>query len=213
MYPKRCAGCGRRGDWVCAGCDAAFIRFAPPWCLVCGVPVSFPCHCHSLPEGVSSIRSAGSFDGWLRGAITQCKYHGEWGRIEDLATMLAEVASDLRPIDALVPVPLHSSRLRHRGFNQSHLLTIHAAKILNVQVAPVLVRTRRTEAQVRLGAAQRLRNIQGAIQVLPGSLVLGKNLIVVDDVVTTGSTLAACAATLVRAGADTVHALTVAREM
>ncbi|MBA2598773.1 MAG: ComF family protein [Chloroflexia bacterium] len=82
-----------------------------------------------------------------------------------------------------------------------------------MQVAPVLVRTRRTEAQVRLGAAQRLRNIQGAIQVLPGSLVLGKNLIVVDDVVTTGSTLAAGAATLVRAGADTVHALTVAREM
>ncbi len=213
VYPKRCAGCARRGSWLCDECDADFELFAPPWCQTCGVPLRFQCRCQSIPEGIECVRSVGPFEGWLRGAIVQCKYHGEWGRTEHLAGLLAAVADDLRPFDALVPVPLHSSRLRHRGFNQSSLLALHAAKFLDVPVEDVLVRTRRTHAQVRLGAAERLTNVRGAIQVQPEFETMGRTFMVIDDVVTTGSTLGACAQALIEAGAASVKALTVTREM
>ncbi len=213
VYPKRCAGCGRRGSWLCEACDAGIDHFVPPWCAICGVPVHLQCRCASLPDGVEQMRSAGPYEGWFRGAVVQCKYHGEWGRAEHLAEMLAKVADDLRPFDALVPVPLHPSRFRQRGFNQAQLLAQHAAKVLAVLIDDVLMRTRRTDPQVHLGATQRFINVQGAIQVKPGSLVSGRSLVLVDDVVTTGSTLAACATALVEAGACCVKAATVTREM
>jgi ComF family protein len=159
------------------------------------------------------VRSVGPFDGWLRGAVTLCKYHGEWGRAEPLAERLARAVDDLRPFDALVPVPLHESRLRHRGFNQSFLLAQHAAQILRVPVADILWRTRRTDAQVQLGAAQRSTNVKGAISVKPASHVDGRTYVLIDDVITTGSTLAASAEALILAGAVSVKAATVAREL
>jgi predicted amidophosphoribosyltransferase len=82
-----------------------------------------------------------------------------------------------------------------------------------VPVADILTRTRRTDAQVHLGAAQRYANVKGAISVKQGSDTIGKTFVLIDDVVTTGSTLAACAEALVRAGAASVKAATVAREL
>ena len=213
VYPKRCAGCAQRGTWLCDTCDSALDRFVPPWCTSCGVPQHVPCECAAMPEGVDRLRSGGPFDGWLSGAVSQCKYHGEWGRAEHLAELLAGAAADLQPFAALVPVPLHPTRLRQRGFNQSQLLAEYAARMLGVPVEPLLRRIRRTDAQVHLGAAQRHLNVHGAMQVQPGSAVLGKSFVIVDDVVTTGSTLAACAAALRDAGAVSVQGLTVAREL
>ncbi|MBA3449692.1 MAG: ComF family protein [Chloroflexia bacterium] len=103
--------------------------------------------------------------------------------------------------------------MRHRGFNQSSLIAQHVGRILNVPVDSILIRTRRTEAQVRLGAAERYTNVRGAIETQPNSAVVGRSFVLVDDVVTTGSTLSACASALVQAGALSVKALTVAREM
>jgi ComF family protein len=127
--------------------------------------------------------------------------------------MVADVCETLRPFDALVPVPLHPSRLRQRGFNQSLLLARRAADSLHAPVEEPLLRTRRTDSQVRLSAEERLHNVMGAMAVNPGSRISGRTFVLVDDVVTTGSTLAACAAVLSREGAQSVKAATFCREL
>jgi ComF family protein len=149
----------------------------------------------------------------LRGAVIQGKYHGEWARIAELGPLLAEYCATLGPFDALVPVPLHASRLRRRGFNQSLLLAQSAAAVLGAPVEEALIRTRRTDAQARLNAEGRRANVRDAMAVAPGSGVSGRAFVVIDDVVTTGSTLAACAVALRRAGAVSVKAATFCREV
>ena len=213
VYPKSCAGCGRRGQWLCESCERETQPFAPPWCDSCGVPNRVGCKCHSNTENLAHIRSVGPFEGWLRGAVIQCKYHGEWARISDLATLLAEVCQTLPEFDAIVPVPLHPVRLRQRGFNQSLLLARGAARTLHAPVEEAVFRTRRTDAQARLSADERLRNVMGAMAVKPGSRIGGRSFLLIDDVITTGSTLAACAHALTQAGARSVMAGTVCREL
>jgi ComF family protein len=214
VYPKRCAGCGRRGTWLCARCEDAIELFTPPWCTRCGVPLDrYECRCADLAASLQRVRSIGPYEGWLRGAVVQCKYHGEWARTAQLGRLLATVIADLLPCDALVPVPLHPTRMRQRGFNQSLLLAQHAGQALSVPVADHLFRSRRTEAQVHLAAAERARNVHGAFSVKPGPSLDGASFILIDDVFTTGATLAACADVLLAAGARWVAAGTVAREM
>jgi competence protein ComFC len=214
VYPKRCAGCTRRGTWLCDDCSIAFPRFSTPWCDRCGVPATYSrCKCPSTPAKLEQVRSVGPFDGWLRGAVVQFKYHGEWARAAHLAEPLATTIIHLQRVDALIPVPLHPTRLRQRGFNQSLLLAQQAGGLLGVEVREALIRTRRTDAQVNLGAEQRMANVAGAFAVRPDILVAGRSVVLVDDVVTTGSTLSACAAALIGAGAASVKAASLAREM
>lgn len=119
----------------------------------------------------------------------------------------------MHPIDALVPVPLHPARLRQRGFNQSLLLARRAAEVLNVPVEEHLLRTRRTGAQVHLTADERVTNVMGAMALRPGSSIAGRTFVLIDDVITTGSTLGACAAVLSQGGAQQVKAATICREL
>ena len=213
IYPRRCAGCGRRGRWVCEACDAALPRFAAPWCDRCGVPESVgPCRCAALPSAIDAARAAAPFEGWLREAIIGFKYGEEWSRAEHLATVLLPVLEECGGFDAVVPVPLHHSRLRQRGYNQSALLAHHVGEALGIPVRELLVRQRATPRQVGLDAAQRVANVAGAFAVPYDADVEGWRLVLIDDVVTTGSTLAACAAALRRGGADEVWAATLARE-
>ena len=159
------------------------------------------------------MRSVGPFDGWLRGAVTHFKYHGEWARAEHLGGPLAVVIADLQPFDMLVPVPLHTARLRQRGFNQSLLIAQQAAVHLEVEVQDALVRTRRTDAQVTLGSEQRVANVAGAFAARGNTKLTGLSVVLVDDVITTGSTLSACAESLRKAGASCVKAASITREM
>jgi len=214
VYPKRCAGCTRRGTWLCEDCRKALTLFSLPWCDRCGVPGTYlRCKCHSTPRNLDQVRSVGPFDGWLRGAVVQFKYHGEWARTAQLAPLLASTIVHLQPIDALIPVPLHPTRLRQRGFNQSLLLAQHAGELLNIEVKEPLIRTRRTDAQVNLGAQQRQANVAGAFTAQPDIAVAGLSIVLIDDVVTTGSTLSACAEALTVAGAASIKAASLAREM
>lgn len=155
----------------------------------------------------------GPFAGWLRGAVIQCKYHGEWARVSQLAALLGEVCQTLGPCDALVPVPLHSSRVRQRGFNQSLLLARGVADLHHIPVEACLVRTRRTDSQAQLTAEERRRNVTGAMALAPEGTITDRRFVLIDDVITTGSTLAACAAVLEQAGARSVKAATICREL
>jgi ComF family protein len=110
-------------------------------------------------------------------------------------------------------VPLHPSRRKQRGFNQTEKLAEALARELLVSVVFALQRTRKTTPQVRLDAEERQANVLGAFALAPGSRVNGMRLLLVDDVITTGATLGACAEVLHAAGASSVSVVTVAREM
>ena len=214
VYPRRCAGCGARGGWLCRRCEAEVPRFSPPLCAACGIPdVLGICRCDELPPEIVRVRSIGAYGGWLRGAVVQVKYHGEWARASHLAPYLAHACADLLPVDAVVPVPLHPSRRKQRGFNQTEKLAGELSRSIAAPVSLLLQRTRRTTPQVWLDAGKRQANVDGAFALAPGGDVAGLRLLLVDDVITTGATLGACARVLHAAGATSVCVVTVAREL
>jgi ComF family protein len=147
----------------------------------------------------------------LARSIQHLKYHGARG----LAAPLAELLSVQYPFGGdvlVVPVPLHVSRLRARGYNQALLLARGLARRRRLPLAPrLLERIRATAEHAALGAAARHANVRGAFRVRPGCTVTGETVVLVDDVFTTGATAGACAEALRAAGAHTVHVYTVGR--
>jgi len=206
FYPPCCGGCGRAGlGWWCAECDARTL-----WLEGEAVTTSQP-----LSNGHPDLQviSAARFNTPLREAIHRFKYEGQ-PQLAGVfgARMGALWAHHGRPVDAIVPVPLHASRLRERGFNQSALLAkeVGARNALPVQ-AQALCRVRATQQQAQLDDPDARRaNVQGAFAAAQ-AVVSGKAILLVDDVFTTGATLAACATVLYQAGASEVIALTLAR--
>jgi ComF family protein len=200
-------------------------RIDPPWCEVCGVPFPTfaPAASHAIAAGQCGLcttrrpaftyaRSAGLYEGTLREAVHAFKFAGKTA----LARVLTELAIEqcgeaLRVLpDVVVPVPLHRSRQRERGFNQSALLAAGIARRLAVPCSgPLLRRRRPTRAQSDLSAGERRANVRGAFVASGG--VAGRHVLVVDDVLTTGATVSECAHALLGAGAVTVGVLTVAR--
>jgi ComF family protein len=155
------------------------------------------------------------FAGVVRSALHALKYAGE----QRLAVPLGEaLAARWRRAGAMgslvVPVPVHASRRRERGYDQAELLARVAADRLGLPMNAALERTRATTPQYRLDRQRRAVNVADAFEVRPGaaSAVADQTVVLVDDVVTTGATLSASAAALLRAGAVAVAAVTVARE-
>jgi ComF family protein len=163
--------------------------------------------------------SYGEYKDSLRGLIHLLKYEAVSSADAPLGRMLAEAISELLPACAddnvlLVPVPLHRVRRRSRGFNQAELIARAALKRLPPQMefaSAVLIRQRETVSQVGLSREERIENMRGAFRVGDAGRVQGRNVIVVDDVMTTGTTLSECARVLKKAGAAKVWAATVAR--
>ena len=147
----------------------------------------------------------------LAAAVQRLKYHGRRTLAGALGALLAE-RYPFAPDALLVPVPLHRARLGVRGFNQALLLARALGRRRGLPVAPrLLVRTRATEAQARLPAAERRRNLDGAFAVRAPHLCRARSIVLIDDVLTTGATADACARALLDAGAARVHVYTVGR--
>ena len=211
IWPPTCVVCGERGAWVCAVCRAVLPLAGPGNCARCGGPV---CACTDLPNELIALRSVGPHAGWLQDTVHAIKYQGERARIASLIDPMAACLADLLRYEAealIVPVPLHPRRERQRGFNQSALLARAAAQRLGVVAMPeALVRRRQTRQQAQLTAEERRANVALAFQA-DASLVTARPVILIDDVFTTGSTLAACAGALHDAGSAGVVAVTVTR--
>lgn len=214
VFPPRCASCRRRGVWVCADCLPTTALFVSPLCDRCGIPFGLArCRCAEIAPELSVHRSVGEYGGWLRAAIIAYKYGDERARDVHLGGLLASIVPNVGAIDALVPVPLHRKRLRERGFNQAELLARQVGVRTGIPVLRALERTRATPHQVGLSGIDRMANVDDAFGPVKGVEVIGLRLALIDDVCTTGSTLGACAKSLIRSGATEVVSLTVAREL
>lgn len=200
VYPTRCIGCGRlQGSLFCSYCVADIY---PP-------DLSIPI------EGLDDYVSVGAHRTQLRDAIHALKYENLPQISDDLGFLLADaVLQNNWQYDTLIPVPLHQDRLQKRGYNQANELAQVAAIHLECDNLPdALHRLTATAPQVGKNLQERQQNVNEAFAVSPAyaSYLMGKTVILVDDVCTTGATLVACATSLRRVGVKTVYAATISR--
>ena len=226
LLAPACASCDGALDHpldgpVCATCWQHVPRLTPPWCVRCGdaLPSSnagpWCVRCRRRQSAVTIARSAGRYDDSLRRIIHAFKYGKRRVLAPQLAALMREAGADvLAGADAVVPVPLHPWRAMRRGFNQADDL----ARGLGMPVWRVLRRCRHGPPQAGLPAAQRHANVRAAyaLSLSPPWPTARRRLrnravVLVDDVMTTGATLEACARVLKMAGAAEVRALTAAR--
>jgi competence protein ComFC len=225
LYPSNCVGCGFAQDagvFLCDECLASFSRIRPPFCHCCSRPFEglitgqFSCpNCEDRSWAFDCVVSIYQAKGVLRDLIHRFKYGGQYYLRRLLSKILLEAMRDERiaaiHIDGLVPVPLHPARRRERGFNQAEALAKSVSKQTAIPVLDCIERRSYTRTQTQFDRSERMRNLRNAFALRKSSVVLGKNLVLLDDVLTTGSTLHECALALRKAGAESVRAITVAR--
>jgi ComF family protein len=219
-----CAACGRILDSptsgpVCESCWASIPTLTPPLCDLCGdglpswrftsVPLGRCARCRRGNRSIDCAGAIGPYDGTLRSIVQAFKYDGRRSLARPLASLMRQRGAHLLVgTDAVVPVPLHRSRRRERGFNQAADL----ARFLGLPVVKALRRTRGTAVQASLPSARRHANVRNAFTLTRAGRALDRaTVVLVDDVATTGATLDACARALKRGGIREVRCLTAAR--
>lgn len=225
LMPPQCLGCGIIVDamgTLCAACWPRLHFIQPPLCAVCGVPFAFDLgeeaicgECARSRPAYRRARAVLVYDEGSKPLILRFK-HGDRGEAAvPFGNWMARAgAGMLTDADLLVPVPLHWTRLFTRRYNQAALLAHAIGRVSGVAVVPdLLVRRKRTPKLGKMGPSARRRALQGAIAIHPRRRhrAPGKRIVLVDDVHTTGATLAACAGALRAAGAEHVDVLTLAR--
>jgi len=195
IFPPRCEVCRKSGDEaLCPDCFSQ-IKLLKPYL---------------------GVHSAAVYDGVLREAIKRFKFKKRRGLAEPLGILLVRYLSrtpelKVDEMEAIVPVPLHRQRERQRGFNQVDLLARIVSKYFEVPVISALARVRRTAPQFDLPREARRANIKGAFKVVEPKAIYNRKVILLDDIYTTGSTVAECSRALQTAGARRVEILTLSR--
>jgi ComF family protein len=214
LFPPQCALCGAGGSLLCDACAGALIVADGPRCDICWMPVRRGEHCsHCLedPPAFASLRAAFVMEDGARRLAHELKYEGMTSLAEPMAYRMALRGE---PIDAdvIVPVPLHAGRERARGYNQAAELAKQLAANAGVAFdARAVRRVRNTEPLAKtMHRAERQAIVEGAFAARR-ERVEGRRVLLVDDVVTTGATLNACAWALLDAGAAGVRCVTWAR--
>lgn len=231
LLPRTCPLCheprsyGKKGI-ICLSCQDSLERSSPPWCSKCGKPFRSevtlshsPDHvceeCQKSPPEFDSARSIGPYDGLFRELIHLMKYKGYTSVAVELGAMLSglarrEIRESLAPENILITfVPIDHERWKIRGFDQAKVLARSTGKYLGLPFAATIVRKKSTPPQSSLSATKRKKIFRGVFLAKSLGLVYGKRVILIDDVLTTGSTASACARELKKAGAASVDVLTV----
>lgn len=229
VYPKACLACKTRlpeaaaeDKIVCSGCWSKIKKNVPPFCFRCGrhLDKNNPTKniCSSCVRQILHFDRAFSpciYDGVVKDLIHAFKYRGKDHLGKPLSRLMVEFIKEfnlpLEAIDLIVPVPLHKSRLREREFNQAEILSRHISREFNKNsLADILKRKRNTQTQTGLEPQARFKNVKDSFQVSDAAPIKGKNILLVDDVFTTGATCSEAAYALKQAGAGIVFVLTLA---
>ncbi len=225
LLPPRCLACGEavaETGALCGGCWPKLTFLAPPMCACCGYPFEYDSGAGALcgdclreTPPYDRARSVLRYDEHSRELVIAFKHRDRLDAAPAYGKWLARAGAELLPhADLIVPVPLHRLRLIARRYNQSVELVHALGRETGVPTAPdMLVRTRATPSQGRLSPSERERNVRGAFAVRRdrGDRLIGRRVVLVDDVLTTGATAKACTRTLIRGGARSVDVLTLAR--
>ncbi|MFC1839521.1 ComF family protein [Thermodesulfobacteriota bacterium] len=229
IYPPRCHICmdflnnkSEETPGICDACSQSFKEISHPYCSTCGIPfISKADEDHLCGKCIvkkpyyDEMRAPYLYEGPIMGAIQRIKYSGRSYLANSLGLLLGEFARTWLGNTGdmiLLPVPLHVKRLRQRGFNQSMLLAEKINKVLCTHLDyRTLERTRNTDTQTGLKFKERQRNVKGAFEVSNNLKIRGKDIILVDDVATTGNTINECARVLKKAGCNRVYGLVLAR--
>jgi len=212
LYPAKCAACRRSGAWLCAECLQRCTPFGGARCAKCGsAGGSYDCStCRVYIRNLDGLRAAFEYAGPVRPLVHAFKYRNMSGAAEWMAgQMIPTELTSAREDDVLVPVPMHPSRQRNRGYNQAAALCGAIRERTGLPMALALQRAHLREAQARLSAEQRWINVHGAFA--PGASAIEGRVLLIDDVCTTGATLEECARVLKLMGAAQVTALVFAR--
>jgi ComF family protein len=197
VFPPRCAGCGRVDAEWCEYCQSELAK----------IPLTI--QQRNFP-GIITIAATGIHEAKLRDADVALKYSNTTSLNIPLSNRLIETLRILSwEVDLVIPIPMHKSRLAERGYNQAQLLAEPVAEALNLDFRPdAIIRQRATTSQVGLTSQEREENVSGAF-LADETQLQDKSILLIDDVLTTGSTLAACASAALIAGARVVYGLTV----
>lgn len=215
--PPRCPGCGAvtaADHLFCAGCWGELRFLGPPWCAACNRPFAHDrgpearcARCLADPPRHAGVYAAVAYGEIARALALRLKYGGRTAFAETVGRQMAR----LLPADAdlLVPVPLHRWRLWGRGFNQAALIAGAITRVSAVPHDPLVLRRFRATPPLRaMGAKARARAVAGVFRTVdPHATLRGKNVVLIDDIYTSGATTDACARTLLRAGAAKVAIL------
>ncbi|MGE4560526.1 MAG: ComF family protein [Desulfobulbus sp.] len=226
LFPPLCLGCSRRLDHsrpplFCAECRARLVFIGSPFCPCCGTPHATGADhlcgtCLQNKYAFDLARSLLLYQPPTAELILRLKFSGQLSGLRTLGTLTAGSAclADLTPPDYIVPVPLHARRLRRRGFNQATLLAQSCFPQWQGRIRlHVLNRNRLAAPQSQLTGKERRDNLKQAFTLRPGVVLEGKTILLVDDVLTTGSTVNECAKVLRRGGAKRIEVFTVARSL
>ncbi len=215
IYPTRCTICGAGGgDIICSSCKAALPLITSPSCSRCGKPtgtkVTSCLDCRDRFK-FERARSLGSFEGGLKEAVYALKYKNARTIARELAVLAAPLIEDFNAIDTITFVPLSNKKRSERGYNQAELIAKELSSPTGLPFTNTLRRTKEEFDQVGLTPAERRRNVKGVFEVSFIEAIEGKNLLLVDDVFTTGATADECIRSLLKAKAKKVDLLTMAR--
>jgi len=228
IYPKACLACKSKisaaedGELICRKCYSEVKRNLPPFCSSCGRHLeksnlnknTCPA-CIKKRLNFDRAFSPCVYDGVIKTLVHEFKYRGKDSLGKPLSKIMTDFIKEyslpLSYLDFIVPMPLHKTRLREREFNQAEVLSMHIAKEFKKEsVSNVLLRHRQTKTQTELKNNERFLNVANSFSVVESVSLKGKNLLLVDDVLTTGATSSEAALTLKKAGALTVFVLTLA---
>ena len=228
VWPKKCLACKDRlgknpaEEYICGKCWEGIPKNIPPFCGHCGRHLdtksssgNICAKCIEQPLSFDRAFSPCAYTGVVKELIHEFKYKNKPYLGKPLSKIMIDFIKEYNlPFfyaDLIVPIPLHHTRLREREFNQAEILSRHIAEELSLNLAPeVLLKKRLTRSQVDLKDKERFANVAGSFSVNPKASVRGKNILLVDDVLTTGATTSAAASVLKNAGAHIVFTLTLA---
>lgn len=229
IYPNCCLACknrikpcGAEQDFICASCRDKIEMNLPPFCACCGRRLSKDNLVKNICSGCLKTRfhfdrafSPCKYSGTIKKLIHEFKYAGRdylgqsFGSI--MNSFIKEYALPIEYVDFIIPIPLHNSRLREREFNQAQILSEQVGKEFNKKVLPgVLIRNKATKTQTELNPEERRLNVEKSFYVTKPALVKNRNLLLIDDVLTTGATSSEAARSLKESGAGIVFVMTLA---